>query len=299
MNAKNTSAWTLMIVLALIWGSSFILMKRGLETYTPFQVGATRILASFICLTPFLWSALRKVPRSKFIFLFAAGWLGNGIPSLLFPYAETHIGSAIAGMLNSLTPLFAFVIGVSLFKMKVTQNKIYGLIIGLIGACLLIAGGKSNDSRGDLFHAFAIIIATLCYGMSVNIIRSKLSEIDSFSITAMVLMFAGIPMGASLFFTDFLSRTQNIPGAGMSLVYVLLLGIFGTALSTVLFNRLIKISDALFASSVTYLIPVVAILFGYADGEALSPVHFLGLAGALIGVYLINKSVVENEKARG
>jgi len=282
-----------MIVLAMIWGSSFILMKRGLESYTPYQIGAIRMLASFICLTPFLLKALKNIPRAKWIFLFAAGWLGNGIPSVLFPYAETHLGSALAGMLNSLTPLFAFVVGVSIFKMKITQNKIYGLIIGLIGACLLIAGGKSDESHGDLFHAFAIILATLCYGFSVNIIRSKLSEIDSFSITAMVLMFTGIPMGASLFFTDFLSRTENIPGAGMSLVYVLILAVFGTALSTVLFNRLIKISDALFASSVTYLIPVVAILLGYADHESLSPLHFLGLAGALIGVYLINKSVSE------
>ena len=285
-----------MIVLAVIWGSSFILMKRGLEAYTPFQIGAIRMLASFICLLPFLWKALKKIPRSKWIFLFAAGWLGNGIPSILFPYAETHLSSALTGMLNSLTPLFAFIIGVSLFKMKISQNKIYGLIIGLIGACLLIAGGKSNDSHGDLIHAFAVIVATTCYGFSVNIIRSKLSDIDSVDNTAMVLMFTGIPMGLSLFFTDFLSRTTSIPGAGMSLMYVIILAAFGTALSTVLFNRLIKVSDALFASSVTYLIPIVAILWGVADNETLSAVHFVGLAGALIGVYLINKSVVDTGK---
>jgi drug/metabolite transporter (DMT)-like permease len=297
MNPRNTSAWTLMVVLALIWGSSFILMKRGLESYTPYQIGAIRMLASFLCLTPFLWKALKKVPRSKWIFLFAAGWLGNGIPSILFPYAETHLNSALTGMLNSLTPLFAFVIGLSFFKMKISQNKIYGLIIGLIGACLLIAGGKTGDNRGDLVHAFAVILATICYGFSVNIIRSKLSEIDSVSNTAMVLMFTAIPMGASLFFTDFYSRTTTLPGAGSSLVYILILAIFGTALSTVLFNKLIKRSDALFASSVTYLIPIVAIMWGIADKEVLRPVHFLGLAGALIGVYLINKSVSEKRSA--
>jgi len=295
MNTKNTTAWTLMFALALIWGSSFILMKRGLEAYTPYQIGAIRMLASFLCLTPFLWKALKNIPRSKWIFLFAAGWLGNGIPSVLFPYAETHLSSALTGMLNSLTPLCAFIIGISLFKMKITQNKIYGLIIGLIGACLLIAGGKSQDSHGDLFHALAVIVATTCYGFSVNIIRSKLSDISSIDNTAVVLMFTGIPMGASLFFTDFLSRTATVPGAGMSLMYVLILAAFGTAISTVLFNRLVKVSDALFASSVTYLIPVVAILWGVADGESLSPIHFVGLAGALIGVYLINKGVSERK----
>jgi drug/metabolite transporter (DMT)-like permease len=192
------------------------------------------------------------------------------------------------------------VIGVSLFKMQITQNKVYGLIIGLIGACLLVAGGKSNDGNMELVYSFAVIAATLCYGFSVNIIRSKLSELDSVSITAMVLLFTGIPMGISLFFTDFTMRLQTIPGAGISLVYVFILAAFGTALSTVLFNRLIKVSDALFASSVTYLIPVVAILWGFADNETLSPVHFLGLTGALIGVYLINKSVnAKDETVRG
>jgi drug/metabolite transporter (DMT)-like permease len=293
MNTKNTSAWTLMIALAMIWGSSFILMKRGLETYTPFQIGAIRMLASLLCLTPFLWKALKNIPRSKWVFLFAAGWLGNGIPSMLFPYAETHLSSALTGMLNSLTPLFTFLIGMSFFKMKMTQNKIYGLIIGLIGACLLIAGGKSLENYGGLLYAFVVIAATLCYGFSVNIIRSKLHDIDSVSNTAMVLMFTGIPMGASLFFTDFVSRTATTPGAGISLMYVLILAAFGTALSTVLFNNLIKLSDALFASSVTYLIPIVAIVWGIADKEILSPVHFLGLAGALIGVYIINKSVTD------
>ncbi|MEO8087014.1 MAG: EamA family transporter [Bacteroidota bacterium] len=290
MKNNSTTAWMLMIILAVIWGSSFILIKRGLEAYTPLQVGAIRMGVSFLCLLPFLVKSLKKVPRDKWKYLFAAGWLGNGIPSILFPLAETHLNSALTGMLNSLTPLFTFIIGISIFKMRFSQNKILGLVIGLIGACLLIAGRNSDDAQSDLFYTTAVIIATLCYGTSVNIIRSKLVEIDSISNTAMALLFTGLPMGASLFFTDFISRTQNIPGAGMSLMFVFILAIFGTAISTVLFNKLIKISGALFATSVTYLIPIVAILWGFADRETLTPLHFLGLSGALIGVYLINKS---------
>lgn len=293
MKNNSATAWTLMIALAFIWGSSFILMKRGLETYTPFQVGAIRMGISFICLLPFLVRAFRKVPRSKWKYLFAAGWLGNGIPSILFPLAETHLNSALTGMLNSLTPLFTFLIGVSMFRMKFSQNKIYGLFIGLIGACLLVAGGDSSNAQSDLLFASAVILATLCYGISVNIIRSKLADVDSYSNTAFALMFTGIPMAASLFFTDFVSRTQTSSGAGMSMMYVAILAILGTALSTVLFNKLIKVSGALFATSVTYLIPVVAVLWGLADGESLSAMHFLGLSGALIGVYLINKSITK------
>ena len=291
LKKNSTTAWTLMVILAVIWGSSFILMKRGLEAYTPFQIGALRMLASFLCLLPFVIKALKNVPREKWKYLFAAGWLGNGIPSVLFPFAETHLNSALTGMLNSLTPLFTFLIGISLFGMKFSQNKIYGVIIGLGGACLLVAGRNPGDAESNLFFAAAVILATLCYGMSVNIIRYKLSDIDSISNTAMVLFFTGIPMGISLFFTDFIPRLQNTTGSVQSMIYVLVLGAFGTALSTVLFNKLIKASDALFASSVTYLIPVVAILWGFADGESLTPLHFAGLAGALIGVYLINRSV--------
>lgn len=294
MQGKNKStAWLLMMVLAVIWGSSFILIKRGLITYTPFQVGALRMTVSLICLLPFLFKAFKKVPRNRWKYLAAAGWLGNGIPSILFPLAETHLNSALTGMLNSLTPLFTFIIGISMFRMKFTQNKMYGLVIGLIGACLLVAAKNSDDAQSDLIYASAVILATICYGTSVNIIRSKLSGIDAISNTAMVLMFTGIPMCAALFCTDFMHLTVNTPGAGMSMTFVIILAAMGTALSTVLFNKLIKVSDALFASSVTYLIPIVAIGWGIADGELLKPLHFLGLAGALIGVYLINRSAVK------
>jgi drug/metabolite transporter (DMT)-like permease len=297
MPAKNNSiAWILMIVLALIWGSSFILMKRGLEVYSPFQVGALRMTVSLICLLPFLISSLKKVPRGKWIYLVAAGWLGNGIPSILFPLAETHLNSALTGMLNSLTPLFTFIAGISIFRMKFTQNKIYGLIIGLIGACLLVSTKSSGDSQSDVLFAGAVVAATICYGISVNIIRSRLSEIDAISNTAMALMFTGVPMALALFSTDFVSKTASAAGAGISLLYIVILAVMGTALSTVLFNKLIKVSDALFASSVTYMIPIVAIGWGFADGETLTPVHFLGLAGALIGVYLINRSTASQVK---
>lgn len=250
---------------------------------------------SIICLLPFLISALKKVPRLKWKYLAAAGWLGNGIPSILFPLAETHLNSALTGMLNSLTPLFTFLIGISMFKMKFSQNKIYGLVIGLIGACLLVVGKNSDNAQSDLLFTTAVILATICYGFSVNIIRSKLADLDNYSNAAMALMFTGIPMGISLFFTDFVSRTQSAPGAGMSIAYILILAIMGTALSTVLFNKLIKVSGALFATSVTYLIPVVAVMWGLADHETLKPLHFLGLSGALIGVYLINKSTVKKD----
>src|ERR1044071_3988834 len=151
--STKASAYTFITILALVWGSSFILMKRGLEAYTPFQVGAIRIFVSFLCMVPFLPFTIYNfrvtgnsdpksflgVPKDKWKYLAACGWLGNGIPSVLFPLAETHLSSALTGMINSLTPLFTFIVGISIFKMKITQNRLLGLIIGLAGAALLVA----------------------------------------------------------------------------------------------------------------------------------------------------------------
>jgi len=288
--SSKATSFTLITILALVWGSSFILMKRGLDSFTPLEIGTIRIFASFLCMTPFLIKSLGKVPKEKWKYLAASGWLGNGIPAVLFPLAETHLSSALTGMLNSLTPLFTFIVGISIFRMTITQNRLLGLIIGLSGALLLVGFKSTTGSESNLLYAFTVVAATICYGFSVNIIRSKLAEVDPITITSIALLFTGIPMGITLCFTGVIHKTIHMPGAVTSLFYVVLLGALSTALSTVLFTKLVKMSGALFAASVTYLIPIVAVLWGVADGETLSPVHFLGLAGALIGVYLINKS---------
>ncbi|REJ85293.1 MAG: EamA family transporter [Bacteroidetes bacterium] len=287
---KNLT-WILILVLAVIWGSSFILIKRGLVAYTPLQVGAIRIFVSFLCVFPFVAGSFTVIEKSKWKFLLLTGLLGNGIPAVLFPLAQTNISSAVAGMINTMTPLFTFVVGLSLFGMIAGRNKIAGLLIGLAGALILINTRSSPGPGldGNPLYSWYIVLATVCYAFSVNILRYKLTEIGSVRNTGFALMFAGIPMGLLLFSTDFLWRLQHLPGAGMSLFYVVLLGVLSTALSTVLFNELIKIAGALTASSVTYLIPIVATLWGLVENEEFNLLHILGLSAILIGVYLINK----------
>jgi len=286
-NKKNTIL--LITVLALIWGSSFILMKRGLDVYTPAQVGAIRVFSAFLCVFPFVAHKFKKVERSRWKFLFLTGMLGNGIPAILFPLAETNISSSVAGMLNAMTPLFTMIVGVSLFGMTGGRNRIVGLIIGLIGTLILVGGKNATLENGNPWFAGFIVLATICYAFSVNILRYRLADMGSVMISGFALMFAGIPMGIYLFSTDFVQRTQEVPGAAFSLSAVLILGVFSTAISTVLFNRLIKMAGALSASSVTYLIPMVAMIWGFYDKENLGWIHIIGLCGILIGVYLINK----------
>lgn len=291
MMPRNKSlVFFLIVILSLIWGSSFILIKRGVEAFTPLQVGSIRILISFLCLLPFIINKFRQIERSRWKYLAATGFLGNGIPAVLFPLAETHISSAVAGMANALTPVFTLIAGMLLFKMPGGRNRILGVIIGLLGAVILIFVRSEGTSTVVLpSYIWYIIAATICYAFSVNIIRNYLYDIDSVSITGFALMFTGVPMGIILFFTDFTVRFQGSPGALHAFGFVALLGILSTALSTVLFNKLIKISGALSASSVTYLIPVVSACWGIWDGEILAMAHVAGLAVILSGVYLINR----------
>ncbi len=287
--APKNKSYILIAILAVIWGSSFILIKKGIDVYTPFQVGAIRIFVAAIALFPFIFRSFGKIEKSKWKYLAATGFLGNGIPAILFPLAETNISSAVAGMINSLTPIFTLIAGMLFFGMKGGRNRISGLLIGLLGAVLLIFGRSGGGLQGNPLFVWYIVAATICYALSVNVIRSYLTDLGSIRTTGFALFIAGVPMGIYLFSTDFIHRTRVTEGAGFSMLCIVLLGLLSTALSTVLFNKLIKISGALVASSVTYLIPIVATVWGLADHESLGYLHLAGLGGILGGVYLINK----------
>lgn len=265
-------------------------MKHALIDFTADQVASVRMLASFLFLLPFIFNKVTKVPKKYWKYLLLSGLLGNGIPAFLFAYAQLKVPSFIAGLLNSLTPLFTMALGYFIFKTPVTFLKIIGVGLGLAGAVTLILFTSNGSVETLTWHPLLIVLATICYAGSVNIIRHKLYEIESILIAGFALCFVGPPTGIYLFTTDFTDRMTNNPHALISLMYLLILALFGTAISVVLFNRLIKMSGALFASSVTYLIPIVAMLWGFADHEQPGMLHLLSLGAILGGVYLINKT---------
>lgn len=282
------NAWLILIGLSGIWGSSFILMKKGLDVFSYEQVAALRMLIAGLCLLPFVFKYLKLLIGKDYKFMLASGALGNGIPAFLFTKAETGISSALAGMLNSLTPLFTLIIGVSFFNSELKKNTIVGVLIGLCGAVLLLIN-KGGHSANPWF-SILIVIATVCYGLSVNIIRSNLHHIDSIAISSIAVLSMAIPCGIYLLLgTDFVTRMVTIPGAWLSLGYIFILGAIGTGLSTILYNVLVKQSGAMFAASTTYFIPIVAVLWGLSDGEQLSVYHIAGLGTILCGVWLVNK----------
>lgn len=282
--------WVLLIVLSLIWGSSFILIKRGLDVYTPGQVAALRIVIAGTLLLPFTFVQLRHTRRELLGYVALVGILGNGIPAYLFSLAETQLNSSTAGTLNALQPLFTLLIGAVVFHISLTRFKVAGVVIGLVGAVLLaLRNGGSGEPTQNLLYGLLVMAATIMYAISTNIIRYKLHSLKAIQLTSLSLPMVALPYLLYLFTTDFTERLVSVPGAFSSLGYIAILASLGTTFSVILFNRLIQQSGPLFASSVTYIIPVVALGWGIMDGEPLGPLHIVGMGAILAGVYLVNQ----------
>ncbi|HSY76714.1 MAG TPA: DMT family transporter [Bacteroidia bacterium] len=291
MSNSNSSflKWFFFIILAFIWGSSFILMKRGLDVYTPSQVAAIRMVVSFLFLLPFVIGHIKEIPKNKWIYIIIAGMLGNGIPAFLFTKAETGLSSSVAGILNSLTTVFALVVGIMFFKMQTTVLKIVGVFLGLAGAILTVVYNAKGHFDGNYYFSIYIIVACICYAFNINIIKTFLGSINSIQLSGFALFGVGPITAAYLFSTDFVQRISSGGKAVESFLYVVLLGVFGTGVSQIMFNKLLKTSSVLFTASITYFIPIVAILWGILDGEALGWIQVFGFMAVIVGVFLINK----------
>ena len=285
----------LLVALALIWGSSFILMKNALKVYSASQVATMRMFFSFLFLLPLTIRNFQKVPSKFLLMITLVGLLGNGLPAILFANAQTKLSSSTAGVLNSLTPLFTLIIAVAFFKQHFSSTKITGIVIGMIGAIVLIVFKANGSIETNYQYGSYIFLATLCYAWSVNLIKNYLHELPAIAISSMALVFIGPSYGYYLFaHTDFIYTTMHDAGAGQALGFVLLLALFGTAISLVLFNKLVQITTPVYAASVTYLIPIVAMFWGFIDGEPISYIQLIGLVGILLGVYLANKNYTKS-----
>lgn len=281
-------------LLALTWGSSFILMKNAMldkmnqQVLAPDQVAALRMGIASAILLPVSLRAFRTIKVREWKYLAVVGLMGSGIPAVLFTTAQQHLDSSLAGILNTLTPLFTLVIGITFFRKEFQRLQIMGVLIGLAGAVSLILVHGSGNSQNPFF-AGLIILATLLYGISVNTISSKIPHIHPLHITALSLLMAGIPWTIYLFQTDFTSIVTHHHHGWTSVGYVAVLAIFGTCLANMLYFWLTQQTSPLFASSVTYIMPMVAVGWGMQDGESLTLSHLICALFILAGVWLANK----------
>jgi len=282
-------AWILLIILALIWGSSFILIKRGLVGLTPQMVGSLRIVAASVFLLPFAIHRLGRVSREHWKYLASIGFLGSLIPSFLFAIAQTKLDSAVTGVLNALTPIFTVLVGLIIYKQHQKTNIFLGIFIGFIGAVILSLAGASGALSFNTYVLF-VVAATLCYGLNLNIIKYHLGNLQALTVTSISLMVTGpVALIHLAFFTDFFPQLITQPSVQVAAGYIVLLGIMGTAIALILFNKLVQITEPVFASSVTYIIPIIAVVWGVLDNETLQLMHYVGMATIIVGVYITNR----------
>jgi drug/metabolite transporter (DMT)-like permease len=281
--------WAIFIGLSFIWGSSFILMKEGLVGLTSYQVASLRIVFSGLVLLPYAIKYFKQIPTKKIATIFLSGFLGSLLPAFLFCIAEEKIDSAIAGTLNSLTPIFVIIIGALFFNAKTSTNKVIGIIVAIIGSLLLLA--SKNDIGQELHSLYLsfILLATICYGVNVNMVNKYLKDIGSLQIAALALSLNGIVALVILYFTGYFSLSFSDTKVLHSTFYTSLLGIFGTALASITFYMLMKRAGAIFASMVTYGIPFVAIMWGLIYGENIGIKQIGCLVIILLGVFWANK----------
>ncbi|MFV8324342.1 DMT family transporter [Flavobacterium sp. ZS1P14] len=287
MNARQLK-WIYLMILALIWGSSFILIKKGLVGLTALQLGSLRILFAAIFLLFIGFKSLAKIPKEKWKYIALTSLFGTFTPAYLFAIAETEIDSSITAILNSLTPLNTLILGAMAFGINFRRSQVWGVFIGLVGSILLVFNGAINHPEQNYYYTILVIVASICYAINVNLLKKHLSDLSPLSITTGNFAFLSLPTLLILFFSGFFD-VIHVDTVQHSVLFIMILGVVGTGIANILFFKLIQMSSPVFATSVTYLIPIVAFFWGLLDNEMLTPVQFFGAFIILIGVYLSAK----------
>ncbi len=282
--------WTYLIILSLIWGSSFILIKKALIGLTPIQLGAFRMLVTAIFLLIIGFKSLKRIQQKHWKYILYTAALGTFFPAFMFAYAIKGIDSSIAAILNSLTPFNTFIIGAMAFGFTFKKKQFIGIIIGLIGTLVLILKGAELNPNQNYWYAILVIISSIGYAINVNIVKKHLHDLDGLAITTGNFLLLIIPVLLVLLFSGFFSTFEINNQTTTALGYIVVLSVFGTGIAKIMFNDLVHISSPVFSASVTYLIPIVAVMWGIIDGEKLSLIQLLGGGIILFGVYLVNKA---------
>lgn len=286
---SHKQKWLYLLLLSLIWGSSFILMKKALIGLTPIQLGALRIVitAAFLILIGF--NTLKTIEKKQWKWVLISALLGTFFPSFLYAYAIFGIDSSIASILNSITPFNALWVGAVFFSFSFRKNQLLGILIGLIGTVTLIVKGATLNPDQNYWYALLPVLSSFGYAFNVNIIKKHLQDLDALAITTgnfiLIIIPAFLVLVFSGFFTSFELNAETKP----ALIYIFILAIVGTGIAKIIFNKLIQISSPIFSTSVTYLIPIVAVVWGIVDDEELSLIQLLAGIVILFGVYLVNK----------
>jgi len=282
-------SWIILFGIGATWGSSYFFIKKALLVFTPYEIGPIRIALTFICFLPWLFQSIRKISFKHLAPLLVVAFFGSGFPAFLFPYAQTGLSSSFTGIMSSTTPLFTIAIGVLFFQLRLGVWKLLGVLIGFLGTTFLVLNAGSGPLQGSPWFALTILVATSMYSISSNTINKYLVDLDTISISSIAFTILGIPALCYLYFSGTAHKLATIPGAWEAFGYLSALAFFGTFFATILFFNLIKSAGIVFSSTVSYIIPCMALILGFMDGETLNWIHFLGISIILTGIWLTNR----------
>ena len=283
------SKWFYLITLSLIWGSSFILIKKGLMGLEASQLGSLRIIFSSIIIFIIAWRKIYVIKRIEWKWITISAFLGSFFPAFLFAFAEKEIDSSVASIINSIVPLNTLILGMIIFKIKSTKRQIIGVLIGFFGTYLLISSGLKLNPDQNYNYAGLVILCSFLYALNVNIIKKYLQHLSALTITIGHFTAIIVPAILVFLFSGFEFSSLENSEVQTSIFYVFVLALFGTALAKIIFNKLIKISSPVFASSVTYSMLIVSIFWGIVDGEKFSIYQLIATLIIVFGVILTNK----------
>lgn len=287
--------WGTLVILSIIWGSSYILIKKGLTGLTPIQLGSLRVIVTTLIIAPIGYNKLKKIPKEKMKWVAVSAFVGSFLPAYLFAFAETEISSSVTAVMVSLTPLFTLLISVVVFNEELLKKQVLGVLVGFTGIIVLVNNELLSSSFNILYVLF-IVLAAFCYAVNANLLKYKLPNIPALGIVFMSFLFMFIPAFIVLCFSNFpFSDFTSDPLIIESFIYIIILALFGTAIAKVLYIKLLAISTPVFSVSTTYLMPVVAIFWGLLDGEEFKLIQFIGTSIILLGVYLVTKKKVSKK----
>jgi drug/metabolite transporter (DMT)-like permease len=290
MTVVQQKKWTYLVILTLIWGSSYILIKKSLIGLSPLQLGSIRILISTAILLLIGYSSLKGLTKEQWKWIVITGFMGTFFPSFFFAFAQTQIDSGVAAVLNSLTPLATLFFGIFFFQFSIQRRQIWGVLLGLVGSIWLVLEDASITPNQNGWYVGLIFTSSVCYALNVNILKRYLQDVSAMAITLGNFIFISIPAFIILCFTGFF-KTEVLHSSEVweSFKYIVLLSVFGTVIGKIMFNKFIQFASPVFASSVTYTLPIVAIGWGVLDGETISFWQLVAAGLILYGVSLVNK----------
>lgn len=281
--------WFLFIIISLTWGSSFILVKKSLIGFSPYEIGAIRVAVSGLLLSFIGLPAIFKMPRKTLSWVIVAGFFGNFLPMFLFPIAQQKVSSSLAGILDALFPMFVLAFGFIFFGIKSRWSQVLGAVIGFLGAASLIYFSEVNTDSSQFWYAMIVVLAGASYGINALIIKERIPNLSSMKLTAAVFTFWAIPSIIILYFTGIFANFEMTPERTEAMGYLGFLSVFGTAVAMSLYYKLIQITSPVFASTVSYVLPVIAVMWGILDGEKFTYWYLIGGVLISIGIYLIRE----------